>query len=863
MIDRNAELKISSENLPYPREDLSLRYQKLLEAATDYTYTVMIEDGRPSRTVHSICSFAITGYTPAEYQKTPFLWFEMIHEEDRGLVSEHLDNLMAGAEIPPFEHRIIHKDGSIRWARNTLVPHYDAEGRLVEYDALVSDITEARRAAAKTAKINRAYKTLSMCNQAMIRASSEKELLEKLCHILTEVGGYALAWVGYARHDTEKSVTVAAGAGKDKGYLHELHISWADTDEYGQGPTVRAIQTGQTVLHDSSLLQSEQTPWQERQRQYGYLSSIALPLRAEQEIIGALNIYAQECNAFNRHEIELLSELADDLSFGITALRTKKKHGKTVKALAASSTRLQAIFETVQAGIVIIDKESRRIVEANPIARQLIGLSRTKLIGSECHQSICTANRGQCPVLDLGQGLDNSGQMLRQVCGNELPILKSVVELELNGRACLLESFLDISKRVEDEQERLKLQGQLRQAQKMEAIGTLAGGIAHDFNNLLQSILGYAGLLLHALPEKSEHHQFAEAIKTAGVSAAALIKQILTFSRHREHEQTPLQLQYLLKEALKLLRATLPSTIAIEQQIDMQCNSVLADSTEIHQIIMNLGTNAYHAMRENGGTLTVKLDMVEVDQPLMSEAPELITGEKYVRLIVSDTGHGMDQHTRQRIFEPYFTTKEKGEGTGLGLAIIHGIIKSCQGAISVRSTLGEGATFTLFFPVLRQLSTLPEHAKRKDNEVPEINAKVLFVDDAELNVILGERVLKQIGCKVMALNDSRDALDVFRAVPEKFDLVITDQTMPYLTGLDLAKKMLAIRPDIPIIMLTGHSDLVDEQRAKAAGIAKFLMKPLNMEELAQAMAEILFPGEEPRGIAGDTEPAAIALPSFS
>jgi len=851
MIEEDAELKIWPESLSCPHGEFplthkELRYQKLLEAATDYTYTVKIEDGRPNTTTHSVCSFAITGYTPDEYKETPFLWFEMIHEDDRDLVSDQLNTLMAGAEIPPFEHRIIHKDGSIRWVRNTVVPHCDTEGKLVEYDALVSDITEARKAAAKTAKVNRAYQTLSMCNQALIRASSEKELLTKLCHILTETGGYALAWVGYARHDAEKSVTVAAGDGKDAGYLQGIRISWADTDASGQEPTGSAIRTGQIILHDNSLPQSAHGPWQERARQCGYFSTIALPLRTEQDVIGALNLYAWESNAFNRHEIELLSELADDLSFGIAALRTKKKHAKTVKDLAASSIRLQAIFATVQAGIVIIDKESRKIVEANPAARQLIGLSRTKLIGSECHQTICPAHRGQCPVLDMGQNLDNSVHMLVQADGKELPVLKSVVEMELNGRHCLVESFLDISKRVEGERDRLRLQSQLRQAQKMEAIGTLAGGIAHDFNNLLQSILGYAGLLLHALPEESEHHQYADAIKTAGVSAAALIRQILTFSRHREHELNPLQMQYLLKEALKLLRSTLPTTIAIEVRIDMQCASVLADSTEIHQIIMNLGTNAYHAMREKGGTLTVQLDEITADQALCDEIPKLIARKRYVRLTVTDTGKGMDQQTRMRIFEPYFTTKDQGEGTGLGLAIIHGIITGYHGAISVRSTLGEGASFTLFFPVLEQPDSQPDKTKKEESALPEINAKVLWIDDEEVNVILGECILRQIGCEVMGFSDSRDALDVFRAVPEKFDLVVTDQTMPYLTGLDLAKKMLKIRPDIPIIMLTGHSDLVDEQRAKAAGIAKFLMKPISQKELAQTMQEILLPRENRR-----------------
>ncbi|MCX5876048.1 MAG: GAF domain-containing protein, partial [Deltaproteobacteria bacterium] len=405
MIEQDAALEISPESPSCLHEDFplshkELRYQKLLEAATDYTYTVKIEEGRPNRTIHSVRSFAITGYTPAEYQEIPFLWFEMIHEDDRGLVSEQLNTLMAGSEIPPFEHRIIHKDGNIRWVRNTVVPERDEKGRIVEYEALVSDITEVRKAAAKTAKVNRAYKTLSMCNQAMIRASSEKELLTKICHILTEAGGYALAWVGYARHDEKKSVTVAASAGKNTGYLQGLRISWAESDEDGQGPTGRAIRTGQIVLHDNSFPPAGYMSWQEKARQYSHLASISLPLRAEQEVIGALNLYAGENNAFNRHEIELLSELADDLSFGIVALRTKKQHAKTVKALEASTIRLQAIFETVQAGIVIIDKESRRIVEANPIARQLIGLPRPKLIGSICHQSICPTDRGQCPILD-------------------------------------------------------------------------------------------------------------------------------------------------------------------------------------------------------------------------------------------------------------------------------------------------------------------------------------------------------------------------------------------------------------------------------------------------------------------------------
>ena len=814
----------------------TLRYQKLLEAATDYNYTVQYSKGQPVETLHSPRSFVITGYTPEEYEKSPFLWYEMIHEKDRERVMAYLDKLMTGSPIPPIEHRIINKDGSVRWIRNTTVPSFAEDGTIIAYDALVTDITEQRIAEEKIAKATRAYKTLSLCNQSLVRSTTEQSLLGNICHILVAQGGYALAWVGYVRPDEEKTVRIAAKAGKNLHFFSDLKLCWSATTEYGQKPTGVAIRTGKIVINNNTFTSPYGETWKKTALRYGYLSSIALPLFSGEKVFGSLNIYAEEIEAFNADEVQLLSELSEDLSYGILALRTKIQHAKSAKALASSETRLKCIFDTVQTGMLLIDQETRKIIDVNTAAAELIGIPPKKIIGRACHKFICPAEKGRCPIVDLGQEIDNSERILIRPNNTEIPILKSVTKLELNGRKYLLESFLDISKRVQDEKERLALQGQLRQAQKMEAIGTMAGGIAHDFNNTLQIILGYGGMLLHTLPKENETYEFALAITEAGKSAAELVKQILTFSRQTEVERKPLKLQYMLKETLKLLRRTLPSTIELRESIAISGSQILADSSHIHQIIMNLGTNAYHALRSHGGIIAVKLDELEVDQELMTEVPELIPG-KYMRLTVSDNGGGMDSVTKERIFEPYFTTKEIGEGTGLGLAIVHGIITSYNGAIHVQSRLGEGTTFSLFFPILEEIAQQEE--QKMEFIMPKIHGRVLFVDDVEFNVALGKHILKRLGCECVALTDSREALDHFSANPERFDLVITDQTMPYLTGFELAKKILAIRPNFPIIMVTGHSEIVDEEMAKSIGIQKFLMKPMDIATISKAMEELL------------------------
>ncbi|MBU0483835.1 MAG: PAS domain S-box protein [Proteobacteria bacterium] len=380
----------------------------------------------------------------------------------------------------------------------------------------------------------------------------------------------------------------------------------------------------------------------------------------------------------------------------------------------------------------------------------------------------------------------------------------------------------------------IKLLGEkLRQSQKMEAIGTLAGGIAHDFNNMLNAILGYTELALLDSESGSRMEDNLNEVMIAGKRAASLVKQILAFSRQSEDGQISTPLQPVLKEALKLMRGTLPATIEIRQDIDPECGTVLADVSRIHQVIINLCTNAYHAMREHGGVLEVLLREVEVADEVIDLQPG-----KYARLTIRDNGEGIDQEFVDRIFEPYFTTKGLGEGTGLGLATVHGIVKGYGGVISVDSKLGEGTVFEVYLPV-QPATRVDEFEAVPQEALPELVGHVMFVDDEKSLVSFGERILEKMGCRVSGFTDSVEALEAFAEDPGRFDLVITDQTMPKLTGIKLAREILVARPELPIFLITGYSDVVDKESAKAVGIKEYIEKPINVNEFAEKVKAAL------------------------
>ena len=413
--------------------------------------------------------------------------------------------------------------------------------------------------------------------------------------------------------------------------------------------------------------------------------------------------------------------------------------------------------------------------------------------------------------------------------GEELWGQLNAILITWEGRPAVLCFIRDITSQK-------RLEGQYLHAQKMEAIGTLAGGIAHDFNNILSAILGYAELAKFDLEEGSKAQYDLEQSIRAAHRAKDLVRQILSFSRQGSQERKLLSIKPVVKEGLKFLRASLPTTIEIRQEMEEDLGMIESDPTQVHQVLMNLCTNAAHAMEEKGGVLEVSLGNSDIDK--VSVAHGVVEPGSYVRLRVSDTGMGMPPEILKRIFDPYFTTKEAGKGTGLGLSVVHGIVKSYGGGITVSSQVGKGSTFDVYFPRVEsaglswetdEVETLPTGS----------HERVLLVDDEEAIVEVGRNLLEYLGYQVVTQTSSLKALELFRAQAERFDLVITDMTMPNLTGDKLAQELLRIRPGIPIILCTGFSEHITEAKARAMGVLELAMKPLAMKELAKAIRRAL------------------------
>ncbi|MDM8526148.1 response regulator [Desulfococcaceae bacterium HSG8] len=404
------------------------------------------------------------------------------------------------------------------------------------------------------------------------------------------------------------------------------------------------------------------------------------------------------------------------------------------------------------------------------------------------------------------------------------------------GQGLYIEGFCaDISKQKEAEQALQESEARLRQAQKMEAIGTMAGGIAHDFNNILFPVLGYAQMLSDDIPKDSPFQSQLKEVIKGTLRAKNLVKQILAFSRHSDQKNKPLKIEIILKEVLKLSRATLPATIEIRQDIQNECGMVMADTTRIHQIVMNLITNAFHAMEDKGGTLTIALrkgDFTRENLP----APELSPGP-YICLTVTDTGIGMDAATREKIFDPYFTTKEVNKGTGLGLSVVHGIVKTYNGRIVLESEPGRGTSFQVFLP--RVMSEAENKAGTQKISARTGNERILLIDDEESITCMLRLMAERLGYQVTTHCSSTEALECFRSGPDNFDIVITDMTMPDMTGDRLSVELKKLRSDIPIILCTGYSEKIANHKAYEIGVDMVLMKPIVRNDLANAVRDVL------------------------
>jgi len=508
--------------------------------------------------------------------------------------------------------------------------------------------------------------------------------------------------------------------------------------------------------------------------------------------------------------------------------------------LRQSEERLRGIVETSNAGIILMTVEGKILFANRQIARML-GCTVEELTGTNYHDYVYPEERN-----DISRNISqlesiNSNQLHAQrryrcldgqerwgyISGGRINVSPDQYHVVL--------VISDITEVRKIEMEKKLLKDHLRQAQKMEAIGTLAGGIAHDFNNILASMMGFTEMAARetrADVQKTYHDRVLQACERA----KKLVHQILSFSRQQEQERQPVDIRLIIKEALTMLRATLPATIEIHQSITSEPTIVMADPTQIHQILMNLCTNAAHAMRDKGGVLDIGLANIELVPSEPLPHPDLQTGP-YVRLSVRDTGHGIASEIKDKIYDPFFTTKNAKEGTGLGLSVVYGIVKSCGGTIDLQSSPGRGATFTIYLPRVHDSAII------RNNESKEVvfqgREHILFIDDEEPLVVMFRSFFQSLGYQVTATVSSTEALRLFQEKPQQFDLVITDMTMPELTGEDQALELLKIRPGLPIILCTGYSESMNREKARKLNIREFVFKPVSLQDLRAAVRRVL------------------------
>ncbi len=505
----------------------------------------------------------------------------------------------------------------------------------------------------------------------------------------------------------------------------------------------------------------------------------------------------------------------------------------TQRRMEQDRIRLETAIEQSPESIVITNKKAE-IQYVNPAFEKITGYSRREIIGKN-PRILQSGKQDKAFYAELWRTLTQGdvwrGRLINKKKNGAI-FDEDASITPVKNKDGKVSHYVAVKRDVTEE---VKLKAQLQRAQEMEAIGVLAGGIAHDFNNILYPIIGYAEICVEDLKADSKNREYVQEILTAAKRAQDLVKQILLFSRQTSEERKPVQIKLILKEILKLIRASLPSTIEIRQNIDSD-SLIVADPVEIHQILMNLFTNAYHAMREQGGILDISLSDASLTQQDVSLNKRLKPGP-YIKLKVRDTGPGMSRLLIERIFEPYFTNKEKDDGAGLALSMVHGIVTNLKGDITVSSEIGEGTTFTVFIP--RIDAFIPETQITAVADLPTGSEQILVVDDERVICKMARNVLQRLGYRVTTFTDSLAALEAFEQAPDHFDLLITDMTMPRMTGVELAQKVLRTRPEFPILLITGYSHLVNKETASSCGFRKVVMKPIIKKDLAQAVHDAL------------------------
>ncbi len=543
-----------------------------------------------------------------------------------------------------------------------------------------------------------------------------------------------------------------------------------------------------------------------------------------EQVANALNTMVQAVE-------EREGTLRDEVAVRVLAEEKLKENQERLQAILDHSPALISI-KNVDGDILLVNEKFKDLTGASP--EQTIGKNIFDVFPKDSAESIRekdVAVLQEARAIEAEEIVEHQDGTWHTYFSVKFPLKN---DAGITWGVCAIST--DITDRKKIEEEKANLEAQLSQAQKMESIGTLAGGIAHDFNNILTAIIGYTELARTDSDNPERLRQDLDEVLRGGLRAKELVQQILTFSRSDTLKLQPLKAQVIVKEALKLLRSSIPTTIEIRQDVDQDCPPILADPSQVHQLIMNLSTNAYHAMKKSGGVLEVTVHAVTLNQAEAAGKGDIEPGP-YLKMEIRDTGCGISKDIMGKIFDPYYTTKQLGEGTGLGLAVVHGIVSRLRGHISVVSVPDKGSTFTIYLPTI---AASQEKIKQEvAGPLPKGHERVLLVDDDSSIAQLSQKILTTLGYTVTALTSSKDTLQIFAGDPQAFDLVITDMTMPEMTGEELAREILRIRPGMPIIMCSGYSEIIDEAKAMSLGISSYVMKPIVIKDLAGVVRKVL------------------------
>ncbi|MBW2047250.1 MAG: PAS domain S-box protein [Deltaproteobacteria bacterium] len=690
-------------------------------------------------------------------------------------------------------------------------------------------------------RLNRMLRGIRNVDQLIARVNSEKELFSGACKIVVEDIGYALAWIGLTEEGTF-DVKPVAFAGIEPGLFEELKISYDDS-EYGLGVTGRAIKTGKTQVVHSIQEDPFSRPWRDFARKAGYQSTCSMPLEVGGCVIGAMNVHSEKKNIFHGEELKLLDEVAGDISFGVASLRERQKRRQAEKALKESELKYRRHFENISDVVCSFDPELR-ITDISPSVEKMLGYRPEELIGRSYHELSIVAEpyRKQASLYTMrvlrGEDLTSVYQFIARDGSIKWAEIRSTAVAEAGRVVSVVSVVRDITERRRHEEEHNRLQAQLNQAQKMEAIGILAGGVAHDFNNLLTTIIGNAELSLMDLQKNAPVYSRMKDIRVAAHRAADLTRQLLAFSRKQIIQPKILDFNSLMMDFEKMLRRLIGEDIELVTVYAHDLWQVEADPGQLEQVIMNLAVNARDAMPK-GGKLIIETANAELDEWYFRDhGVEECHEGAYVMLAVTDNGTGMDKEIQAHIFEPFYTTKGLGRGTGLGLSTVYGIVKQNRGHIWVYSEEGKGTTFKVYIPRARADIEVMEEEQSPQHSFAG-SETILVVEDDEQLCNMARVMLEGYGYRVLTARSGKEAIKILGSHDDPIHLLLTDVVMPGMSGRDLAEQLQTIYSEIKVLYMSGYTDDIIADHGILEKDVDLIQKPFSKKELASKVREIL------------------------